>query len=228
MEGVITRVQVLAHPVIIVESFGVRVLVRALLARQGETFLEIVRRCAEDDAHRGMAELDLCRTVERFMGFECLAGDLYLQLAHHLAHVPEAGAFFNTISRHEQGHATVLGRVRREISRGRLWAASRDLHFKALDEFESRLSSLVAEARQGADLARALEMVQLVEGSELNVVFDALRESVDMRSRQNFERFFVLTGPHVEYCGMAIERLRRQHGIPGAWTIRAPARVSAH
>ena len=35
MEGVVTRVQVLAHPIVIVEGFGLKVLVRALIARTG-------------------------------------------------------------------------------------------------------------------------------------------------------------------------------------------------
>ena len=62
-------------------------------------------------------------------------------------------------------------------------------------------------------LARALEIVEGIEGSELNVVFDTLNGSVDMRSRARFERFFVLTRRHLAYCSERVQGLRSQHGI---------------
>lgn len=115
MQGVITKAHVLAHPVIIAEGFGLKVLLRALFASAEETFLEIVRRCAEEDAHSGMHEFDLVRTVDRFIGFECRARDLYQELSRQLAGNPAAAKFFRTLARQEEGHAVVLSRVSREI-----------------------------------------------------------------------------------------------------------------
>ncbi len=214
MRGVITRVQVLAHPIAVAESFGVKVLVRALFAGARETFLEVVNRCAEEEAHAGMDELPLARTVERFIGFECRVRDLYRRLAGRFAEDPEAAGFFATLAGHEEGHAIVLSRVRRELRRGHLWKRSRELHSAAVDAFEARLAAWEGEVRRGVALARALELAEGIEGSEINVVVDTLKGSVDMRSRGRFERFFVLTDRHLAYCGGGIAHLRRREGLP--------------
>ena len=213
MQGVITRVQVLAHPVVIVESFGVKVLLRAIFASARETFLEIVSRCAEEEAHAGMVELDLLRAVNRFIGFECRVRDVYRRLAERFSGVAEAAKFFRTLSGHEEGHAIVLSRVQRELRRGRLWKQSKDLHLSIVEAFAARLEAYEEEVLRGVTLERALEIVEDIEGSELNVVFDTLNGCVDMRSRARFERFFVLTERHLAYCREQIRRLRAQHGI---------------
>lgn len=209
MQGVITRVHVLAHPLVIVEGFGMKVLVRALLADASETFLEVVTRCAEEEAHEGMATLDLLPVVERFTGYECRARDLYRRLAEKLAGLPEVARFFETLGRHEEGHAIVLARVRRELRRGRLWPESKDLHFAGEEALAASLAALEKEAEGEVGLARALDIVEAVEGSELNVVFDALSGCVDMRSRARFESFFVLTREHLAYCREQIRDFRK-------------------
>jgi hypothetical protein len=216
VQGVITRTQVLAHPIVIAESFGVKVLLRALFADARETFLEIVSRCAEEEAHVGMDELDLAHTVKRFIQFERRVSDVYGQLSLQQAGAPEAAEFFRILSGHEEGHAIVLSRVQREIRRGRVWKESKDRHFAAVDAFEQRLEAHEEEVRLGVTLARALEIVEGIEASEINVVFDTLNASVDMRSRARFERFFVLTERHLAYCAEQIRRLRDGGGIAAA------------
>jgi rubrerythrin len=213
MKGVITRVQVLAHPIVIVESFGVKVFLRALVAGARETFLEIVSRCAEEEAHLGMDELPFVRTVKRFIGFECRVRDVYRRLADRFSDDPQAAEFFATVSRHEEGHAIVLSRVLREIRRGHLWKESKAVHAEVVAAFEARLEACEEEVRRGVTLARALDIVEGVERSEINVVFDTLNESVDMRSRTRFEQFFVLTQRHLAYCGEQIRALRARQGF---------------
>lgn len=212
MEGVVTRVQVLAHPIVIVEGFGLKVLVRALLAGPGETFLDVVSRCAEEEARSEMDELDLVRTVQRFIGFERRARDLYGRLAQQFSSHPEAAKFFATLSRHEEGHAIVLSRVRREIRRGRFWTDSRDLHLASVGAIDALLADFEEEVGPGVSLGRALGIVEAIEGSEIDVVFDNLNASVDMRSRAQFERFFVLTEHHLAYCREQVRRLRAREG----------------
>lgn len=218
MEGVVTRVQVLAHPIVIVEGFGLKVLVRALLSGRGETFLDVVSRCAEEEARSEMDELDLVRTVQRFIGFERRARDLYGRLAQQFSSHPEAAKFFATLSRHEEGHAIVLSRVRREIRRGHFWTDSRDLHLASVGAIDALLADFEEEVRPGVSLGRALGIVEAIEGSEIDVVFDNLNASVDMRSRAQFERFFVLTEHHLAYCREQVQRLRA--GAAGSETFR--------
>jgi rubrerythrin len=218
MQGVITRTQVLAHPIVIIESFGLKVLWRALFAGTGETFLEIVSRAAEEEAHLGMDEIDLVRMVKRFIGFERRLRDVYRQLSEQLSGAPEAATFFSTLAGQEEGHAIVLSRVRREIRKGRLWKHSRDVHFATVDAFEFKFAAFEDEVRRGVTLARALEIVDAIEASEINFVFDTLNGSVDMRSRTRFERFFVISHHHVAFCREQVRRLRAQNARPVAST----------
>ena len=213
MLGVITRKEVLAHPLLILEGFGPRVLVRALTCDDNETFLDIVNRCSEEDDHQAMADVDLARTVQAFQGFELRARDLYLALAQRLGGEADVDAFFRAIAGHEEGHAVLLARVRREVRRGHCWKESARGHHESIARVEGLLSGVEDEVRGGVTLARALEVVETLEGSELNVVFDTLRHSVDMRSRARFEAFFVLTDRHLAFCTQGVSALREAHGI---------------
>ncbi|MFL5412048.1 MAG: hypothetical protein ACJ79D_11790 [Myxococcales bacterium] len=212
MQGVVTTKEVLAHPLVILEAFGLKVLVRSLLAGRDETFLDIVTRCAQEGANDDMEELDLLKTVDRFVRLERLARDLYRELSRQLAGLPDAARFFFTLSWQEEGHALVLSRVRREIRRGRLWKKSRDLHLSSIGSLEALFANFEHEVRKkGICLARALEIVEDIEGSELDVVFDCLNGSVDMRSRARFERYFVLSKAHSAYWHEMVRHLRARY-----------------
>jgi hypothetical protein len=223
MQGVIRRAQVLAHPIVIVESFGLKVLWRALFARGDETFLDIVSRAAEEEARAGMDEIDLMRMVKRFIGFERRLRDVYERLSVQLSGTPEVARFFSILASQEEGHAVVLTRVRREIRRGRLWKESRDVHLAGLEAFEARFAAMEEEVRRGVAPARALEIVDAVESSEINLVFDTLNGSVDMRSRARFERFFVMGRQHVAYCREHVQRLRAEHAEEVAPPAESPS-----
>lgn len=213
MQGVITRVHVIAHPVVVFESFGMKVLLRSLFAGAKETFLDIVAACAEEEEHAGMAEVDLLRTVKRFIGFERRMRDIYQELALSFPGDAQAEKFFKVLAGHEEGHAIVLSRVRRELRRGRLWRRSKDLHVAAMEGFEAALDAHAQAVRRGVTLAKALELVETIEGTEINAVFDTLEGSVDMRSRARFERLFVLSRRHLSYLREQIGALRAREGM---------------
>lgn len=214
MQGVVRTRQVLAHPIVIIEGFGLKVLIRALLAGRGETFLDIVSRCAEEESRSDLEEIDILRTVDRFTSFERRARDIYAALARQLKGHPDAAKFLARLSNQEEGHAIVLSRVRREIRRGRLWTESKDLHGFSVAGMHALLERFEAEVRGPVSLGRALEIVEAIEGSELDVVFDTLNRSVDMRSRARFERFFVLNENHLAYCREQVQRLRAGESLP--------------
>ena len=214
MQGVVRTRQVLAHPIVIIEGFGLKVLIRALLAGPSETFLDIVSRCAEEESRSDLDEIDILRTVDRFTSFERRARDIYAGLARQLKGHPDAAKFLARLSNQEEGHAIVLSRVRREIRRGRLWTESKDLHVSSVAGMHALFERFEAEVRGRVSLGRALEIVEAIEGSELDVVFDTLNRSVDMRSRARFERFFVLSENHLAYCREQVQRLRAGERLP--------------
>lgn len=218
MQGVITRKEIVAHPLVIIEGFGLKVLVRSLLARRDETFLDVVNLCAELEAHNDEDEIDLLQTVQRFIEFERRSRDLYRTLARYYGVLPDVAKFFGTLSWQEEGHAIVLSRVRREIQRGRLWSESRDLHLASIASVEALLCACEEEVRHGVPLGRALEIVDIIEGSELDIVFNRLNKSVDMRSRGRFERFFALADDHWAYHVMERRKLRARYLLPAEGT----------
>jgi hypothetical protein len=218
MQGVVTTRHVLAHPLVILEGFGLKVLVRSLFARRDETFLDIVARCARKGANDDSEEVDLLKTVDRFVGLERRARDLYRSLSRRLIGLPDAARFFAVLSWQEEGHAVVLSRVRREIQRGKLRKKAKALQFDCLGSLETLFTNLEREVRKRVSLSRALEIVEEIEGSELDVVFDNLNDSVNMCCRARFERFFVLSKAHSAYWEEQVRLLRARHlcGAAGA------------
>ncbi|MGC4121696.1 MAG: hypothetical protein QM765_45390 [Myxococcales bacterium] len=212
MLGVITRRQVLAHPLAIYRGFGARVLMRALTSRRDETFLDVINRCAEEEAHHDLADVDFAPTVERFQGFEVRARELYWTLANQQQAL-DAATFFRALAAQEESHAVLLAHVRREARRGRCWKRSQREYQRELVAVDHLLSHLEAEAREPVGLARALEMVEELEGSELDVVFDTLCHSVDRRSLLRLRRFFAVSEEHRAFCARRIDALRDAHGI---------------
>jgi hypothetical protein len=102
-------------------------------------------------------------------------------------------------------------RQRRRLARG---TAARSCGAACDSErTEATLKAYEEEVRRGVTLARALGIVEAIERSEINVVFDTLNGSVDMRSRARFERFFVLTQRHLAYCSDQVQALRTRHRI---------------
>jgi rubrerythrin len=197
---------------VIIEAFGFKVLLRSLLAGRDDTFLDIVMRCAQESAHNDMVEIDLLKALDRFAAFERRARDIYRELSEQLSGYPDAARFFRSLSSQEEGHAIVLCRVRREIRRGRLWKKSKDLHFAMLGSLDAMFANLEHEVRtKWVSFARALEIVEHIEQSELDVVFESLSESVEMRMRGRFERFFVVSKQHSAYWREQVQNLRAVH-----------------
>jgi len=53
--------------------------------------------------------------------------------------------------------------------------------------------------------------VDIIEGSELDIVFNRLIKSLDMRSRRKFDRFFALADDHWAYHVTERRKLRARY-----------------
>ncbi len=211
MLGVITKKDIIQHPFIIIEGFGLRVLIRALVADEDETFLDIVNECYELEEHKEMADLSIGKIVKQFLGFELRVREIYLTLAGqmHKAGYEDVSSFFREIAAHEEGHAIVLARVRQEVARGHFWKDSEAMYQDDIDLFEENLSSVEKQVSSEVSLSEALDIVDALESSEINMVFDNLKEAVDMKSRAHFERFFVMTNKHLQICTSKVQLFRQ-------------------
>jgi len=211
MQGVITTKSILQNPLVIIEGFGLRVFINALFADKDATFLDIINQCQELDAHKDMARMNLSEIVNQFIGYELKAQELYTILSKNFSELSDVSAFFKNIATHEEGHAIVLARVRREIERGHYWKESKQIHIAEVERFDRFMKEAEAAVRSGVSLAEALMLVDRIEGSEINIVFENLNKSVDMKSRKRFEKFFVMTSEHVGFCEKQTAAFRKKY-----------------
>ncbi|PJA32758.1 MAG: hypothetical protein CO187_03095 [Zetaproteobacteria bacterium CG_4_9_14_3_um_filter_53_7] len=211
MQGVITTKSILQNPLVIIEGFGLRVFINALFADKDATFLDIISQCHELDAHKDMARMNLSEIVNQFIGYELKAQELYTILSKNFSDLSDVSAFFKHIASHEEGHAIVLARVRREIERGHYWKESKQIHISEIERFDRFMKEAEAAVLSGVSLAEALALVDQLEGSEINIVFENLNKSVDMKSRKRFEKFFVMTTEHVGYCEKQTTAFRKKY-----------------
>ena len=211
MQGVITTKSILQNPLVIIEGFGLRVFINALFADKDATFLDIINQCQELDAHKDMARMNLSEIVNQFIGYELKAQELYTILSKNFSELSDVSAFFKNIASHEEGHAIVLARVRREIERGHYWKESKQIHIAEIERFDRFMKEAEASVRSGVSLAGALTLVDRIEGSEINIVFENLNKSVDMKSRKRFEKFFVMTSEHVGFCEKQTAAFRKKY-----------------
>jgi len=213
MQGVITKKEVLKNPVVIIEGFGLRVFINALFADKDATFLDIINECHELDSHKDMASMNISEIVNQFIGYELKAQELYTILSKNFSELSDVSAFFKNIARHEEGHAIILARVRREIERGHYWKESKQIHISEIERFDRFMRDAEASIQSGVSLAEALTLVDLLEGSEINIVFENLNNSVDMKSRKRFEKFFVMTTEHVGFCEKQTANFRKKYDL---------------
>jgi len=211
MQGVITTKAILQNPIVIIEGFGLRVFINALFADKDATFLDIINECHELDAHKDMASMNLSEIVNQFIGYELKSQETYTILSERFSELSDVSAFFKNLARHEEGHAIVLARVRREIERGHYWKESKQIHLDEIKRFDRFMKKTEASVLAGVSLAEALTLVDQLEGSEINIVFENLNKSVDMKSRKRFEKFFVMTSEHIGYCDKQTTAFRKKY-----------------
>ncbi len=211
MQGVITTKAILQNPIVIIEGFGLRVFINALFADKDATFLDIINECHELDAHKDMASMNLSEIVNQFIGYELKSQEIYTILSERFSELSDVSAFFKNLARHEEGHAIVLARVRREIERGHYWKESKQIHLDEIKRFDRFMKKAEASVLAGVSLAEALTLVDQLEGSEINIVFENLNKSVDMKSRKRFEKFFVMTSEHIGYCDKQTTAFRKKY-----------------
>ncbi len=155
--------------------------------------------------------MDLRAIVNQFIGYELKARELYTILSAKFSELKDVSDFFRHIARHEEGHAIVLARVRREIDRGHYWKESKQIHTSEIEHFDRFIKEAEASIQSGVSLAEALDLVDSLEGSEINIVFDNLNHAVDMKSRKRFKKFFVMSKEHIGFCEKKTAEFREKY-----------------
>jgi len=203
MKGVICRRHVIAHPLTTIQSFGWTVFFRALTAGPDRTFLSIVAPTLfEEPPPPAVSSL-----IERCVGLEVRAAAIYRRLAGKHGDTPPLASFFETLARHEQGHAELL-----ELCRGLAGESSweeKDLErwLSVLPRLEDRMTEVEKNLEDLVETSDVLNLVIDIEGSEINQLFHGVVSATKNDFVQTFDAFRNAEKEHLDFICSEIPRL---------------------
>ncbi|MDF1563665.1 MAG: ferritin family protein [Deltaproteobacteria bacterium] len=202
MLGVIRTRDILAHPVVTIRCFGWVVLLRALTASRGTTFLELV--CAVPAHARPVAVPEL---LERAIALEERAGTIYEDLSGRFSDRPEVAAFFAGLAREEEGHAELLRLCRAAAERSGWQEASFTPWRASIPKLEEELEAAEIQVREAETLDEVFSLVLELEASEINDVFEAVVKATDSDFVRTLEAFQAACATHLEHLRRRIAEL---------------------
>jgi len=198
--GVITRWDILAHPVSAIRCFGWRVFFRAVAPWQDKTFLSVLR----DAGFLVVAASQVPTILERCIALELRAMRIYHALARVFADQGLIGAFFAGLADQEQFHADLLELCRAAAHR-KGWKANLFNPWQDyLPRLEQQMDATEASVNQVGSVEDALQLVIQIESSEINQVFPAAVAASDAAFVKRLKPFQEAMESHMTYI---VERL---------------------
>jgi hypothetical protein len=195
MQGIIKIWDVIAHPLLIIQTFGVGFLWRAILADRDQTFLGLVEK-------QGASAIPSAATpdvVERCIDLELCAQGIYESLARRFPDRHDVAAFFRGLAEQEHEHAEALDLCRTLAQRDgwheELLALWRDI----IPTLESRMHAARARSDDIRDVRDALSHVIDIESSEINRAYLAIISASRSPFMQKFEAFTRASSRHIDY-----------------------------
>ena len=172
MVGVITNLDIAAHPVVTIRAFGWQVFFRAVFGGPETTFLSLLQGIRATTTN-------LPPLLDRCVGLELRAKRVYLALAKAFGDDASVGPFFGGLAVQEQYHADLLRVCRAAALRGG-WKASL---FNPWQDYLPRLEQQMDAAESAVpeidSVDAALQLVVQIECSEINQVFNAALAASD-------------------------------------------------
>jgi hypothetical protein len=200
MVGVITSLDILAHPIVTIECFGWQVFFQAIMPWHNTPFLSLVR----DAGFAKPTGANVSKILERCITLELRAMRIYRILAKALDDQGLVGTFFAGLVEQEQYHADLL-EIARAAAIRKGWKANM---FNPWQDYLPRLERQmdVAEAAVCSidSIDAALQMVIDLESSEVNLVFHSAIAATDAAFVQKLKPFQKAMEAHMRYI---IERL---------------------
>ena len=203
MLGAIRKRDILAHPVVTIDSFGWHVFLRVLIAGRNQTFLALL---AETGAMQAPTA-SVPELVDRCVELESQARQIYERLAARFADWESAAEFFRKIAGQEQSHAELLKLCQTAASGGR-WEEEQFAPCRsAIPRLEREMDAAVDSVDSIADLSEALQLVVRIESSELNRVFKGVVDATDSKFVRRLRAFQTAGSRHIDYIQQEITRL---------------------
>lgn len=209
MIGVIGTWDIFAHPIVTIRCFGWGVFFRAVVPRQGRTFLSLL----QDAGCFSAAASKVPTILERCIDLEMRSWRIYKALAktctddwgHGLA-----GAFFAGLAEQEQYHADLLQTARAAALRSS-WKANL---FNPWHDYLPRLEQQMAAAETAVSgiksVEAALKLVIQIESSEINQVFNAALAATDAAFVTKLRPFQDAMEAHMSYLVERIPQMAPQ------------------
>lgn len=195
MVGVISRWDILAHPVVTIRCFGWALFFKALTAGRQQTFLSLL--CEAGVLRPPTVEVP--ELLGQCVELESRAQRIYEELAQRFADRGPVRRFFQTLAEQERSHAELLELCRETASRAS-WLEER---FAPWREAVPRLERQMGEAEallEGLDkLPDALRLVIRIEGSEINDVFGSVVAATDSDFVRTLRAFHTAGTTHIDY-----------------------------
>jgi rubrerythrin len=202
VDGAIRKRDILSHPVVTIQSFGWKVLVRSLMARPGQTFLSIVAPTLLPNAVDEKSEF-----VARAISLELRAMRIYRCLAERFSHLGKLHDFFVNLARAEEDHAELLELCFASSDRQAWTKRSLEPWRDTVAHLEDQMQRFQLRAYHILSVPGALRLVIAIESSEIDDVFDAIVEASDSRFAQVVEAFQSAGDAHTEVICRTISEL---------------------
>jgi hypothetical protein len=200
MAGVISRWDLLAHPIATIRCFGWGIFFRAVAPWQDRPFLTQLWEAG----FFSVLPSSVPRILDRCIDLELRAKRIYRAFAKAFSDEPLVGAFFAALADQEQYHADLLELVQVVATRCG-WKANL---FNPWQDYLPRLEQQMNAAETGVyaidSVDAALRLVIEIESSEVNQVFYAALAATDAAFVKRLKPFREAMEAHMAYI---VERI---------------------
>lgn len=210
MKGLIGRKDVLLHPITVIQGFGFKVFFQTLFAPHHITFLEVISQDLPQPV--SAEEIQMTLLLDKLISFELRTSHIYARMALLFKSHDGAHDFFHTISGQEQGHAEILRITKVEVARQKLWDQIKPISQTVIDKIDRELSHLEWDIRhpEAFGYKEALKMVEVLESSEINVVFDFIQHAIQTPFLRKSHKLIPSIADHHSYLNTMLPELMEE------------------
>jgi hypothetical protein len=195
MVGVISKRDILAHPLVTIRCFGWPVFLRALTAGRQQTFLSLL---CEAGALRAPT-VEVPELLGHCVELELRAQRIYETLAQRFADQDPVRRFFQTLAEQERSHGELLELCRETAGREGWLEGQFEPWRDAVPRLERQMGDAEAVLEGLDELVDALRLVIRIEGSEINDVFVGVVAATDSDFVRTLRAFHTAGTTHLSY-----------------------------
>ena len=203
MLGVIRRRDIIAHPFVTIDCFGLGLFFQALVAGRRKTFLSLLTGAGALKPR----VVEIPALLGRCVDLESRARRIYQFLADRFSDWERARQFFETLARQEQHHAELL-ELCRQLARREGWLEEHFAPWRAVvPQLERKMDALEDSLSGRESLADALRLVIQIESSEIDHVLEGAITATDSKFVRALGVFHTAGTEHINFICDRISKL---------------------